>query len=98
MYLIKKILILQILLKGDNGLQITPFPAGHMMGGAVWRITKMGEEEVVYAVDFNHRKERHLNGCTFEGIGRPTLLITDAFNVLYAQPKHKQRDEQVFDF
>lgn len=59
---------LQILLKGDNGLQITPLPAGHMIGGAIWRITKMGDEEIVYAVDFNHKKERHLNGCTFEGI------------------------------
>jgi len=27
----------------------------------------MGEEEIVYAVDFNHKKERHLNGCTFDG-------------------------------
>lgn len=48
-------------------MQITPLPAGHMIGGAIWRITKMGDEEIVYAVDFNHRKERHLNGCTFEG-------------------------------
>ncbi|VDM96391.1 unnamed protein product [Thelazia callipaeda] len=82
-----------ILLKGDNGLQITPLPAGHMIGGAIWRITKMGDEEIVYAVDFNHRKERHLNGCTFDGIGRPNLLITDAFNALYSQPRRKQRDE-----
>lgn len=37
------------------------------MGGAIWRITKMGDEEIVYAVDFNHKKERHLNGCTFDG-------------------------------
>uniref|UniRef100_A0AAF5PLK9 Cleavage and polyadenylation specificity factor subunit 2 n=1 Tax=Wuchereria bancrofti TaxID=6293 RepID=A0AAF5PLK9_WUCBA len=84
-----------ILLKGDNGLQITPLPAGHMIGGAIWRITKMGDEEIVYAVDFNHRKERHLNGCTFEGIGRPNLLITDSFNALYNQPRRKQRDEQL---
>ncbi|KAF7638849.1 Cleavage and polyadenylation specificity factor subunit 2 [Meloidogyne graminicola] len=84
-----------ILLKGDNGFQITPFPAGHHIGGAIWRITKMGEEEIVYAVDFNHKKERHLNGCTFDGIGRPNLLITDAFNALYNQPKQKQRDENL---
>uniref|UniRef100_A0A915AJI3 Cleavage and polyadenylation specificity factor subunit 2 n=2 Tax=Parascaris univalens TaxID=6257 RepID=A0A915AJI3_PARUN len=84
-----------ILLKGDNGLQITPLPAGHMIGGAIWRITKMGDEEIVYAVDFNHKKERHLNGCTFEGIGRPNLMITDAFNALYNQPRRKQRDEQL---
>ncbi|VDK54435.1 unnamed protein product [Anisakis simplex] len=84
-----------ILLKGANGLQITPLPAGHMIGGAIWRITKMGDEEIVYAVDFNHKKERHLNGCSFEGIGRPNLMITDAFNAVYNQPRRKQRDEQL---
>uniref|UniRef100_A0A915EET8 Cleavage and polyadenylation specificity factor subunit 2 n=1 Tax=Ditylenchus dipsaci TaxID=166011 RepID=A0A915EET8_9BILA len=84
-----------ILLKGDNGLQITPYPAGHMIGGAIWRITKMGEEEIVYAVDFNHKKERHLNGASFDGIGRPNLLITDAFNADFVQQKRKQRDESL---
>ncbi len=55
----------------------------------------MGEEEIVYAVDFNHKKERHLNGCNFEGIARPNLLITDSFNALYKQPRRKDRDEEL---
>ena len=38
-----------------------------MIGGAIWKLTKMGDEEIVYAIDFNHKKERHLNGCTFDG-------------------------------
>lgn len=53
-----------------------PLPAGHMIGGAIWRISKMGDEEIVYAVDFNHRKERHLMGCTFDG---KYLLLLDSF-------------------
>lgn len=78
-------------LKGrSHGIQITPLPAGHMIGGTVWKISRQGEEEIVYAVDFNHKKERHLNGCTFEGIGRPSLLITDAHNALYQQVKRKK--------
>jgi cleavage and polyadenylation specificity factor subunit 2 len=87
--------LFQINLKGDNGLQIMPLIAGHILGGALWRITKMGEEEIVYAVDFNIRKERHLNGCTFDGVGRPNLFITDAFSALYTQPKPKMRDENL---
>jgi cleavage and polyadenylation specificity factor subunit 2 len=83
------------LLRGDNGLQITALPAGHMLGGSIWRITKMGDEEIVYAVDYNHKRERHLNGCTFDGVGRPALMITDAFNALYNQPRRKNRDEQL---
>lgn len=40
-----------------HGLSITPVPAGHMIGGTIWKIVKDGEEEIVYAVDFNHKRE-----------------------------------------
>uniref|UniRef100_A0A8C6KAJ4 Cleavage and polyadenylation specificity factor subunit 2 n=1 Tax=Nothobranchius furzeri TaxID=105023 RepID=A0A8C6KAJ4_NOTFU len=81
-------------LKGKgHGLSITPLPAGHMIGGTIWKIVKDGEEEIVYAVDFNHKREIHLNGCTLESISRPSLLITDSFNATYVQPRRKQRDE-----
>ena len=46
-------------LKGKgHGLQITPLSAGHMIGGTIWKIVKDGEEEIVYMVDFNNKKER----------------------------------------
>uniref|UniRef100_A0A4W3HDU5 Cleavage and polyadenylation specificity factor subunit 2 n=1 Tax=Callorhinchus milii TaxID=7868 RepID=A0A4W3HDU5_CALMI len=45
-------------LKGKgHGLSITPLPAGHMIGGTIWKIVKDGEEEIVYGVDFNHKRE-----------------------------------------
>ncbi|CAG2100502.1 unnamed protein product [Medioppia subpectinata] len=85
-----------IALKGKGqGLTITPLPAGHMIGGTIWRIVKDGEEDIVYAVDFNHKKERHLNGCVLETISRPSLLITDAFNANYVQERRRKRDEQL---
>uniref|UniRef100_A0A8C3ADF8 Cleavage and polyadenylation specificity factor subunit 2 n=1 Tax=Cyclopterus lumpus TaxID=8103 RepID=A0A8C3ADF8_CYCLU len=81
-------------LKGKgHGLSITPLPAGHMIGGTIWKIVKDGEEEIIYAVDFNHKREIHLNGCILESISRPSLLITDSFNAKYVQPRRKQRDE-----
>lgn len=43
--------------KGE-GIVIAPHVAGHLLGGTVWKITKDGED-VIYAVDFNHRKERY---------------------------------------
>ncbi|XP_017551173.1 cleavage and polyadenylation specificity factor subunit 2 [Pygocentrus nattereri] len=83
-------------LKGKgHGLSITPLPAGHMIGGTIWKIVKDGEEEIIYAVDFNHKREIHLNGCSLETISRPSLLITDSFNATYVQPRRKQRDEQL---
>lgn len=80
----------------DNGfgLQITALPAGHMIGGTIWRILKDGEEEFIYATDYNHHIERHLNSCALDLISKPTLLITDAFNVLQA-PKRRSQNEKL---
>ncbi|KAK8393691.1 hypothetical protein O3P69_006784 [Scylla paramamosain] len=77
------------------GLSISAQPAGHMIGGAIWRIIKDGEGDIVYAVDFNHKKERHLGGCELDKISRPSLLITDAFNSSYRQERRRHRDEKL---
>ncbi|RZF43077.1 hypothetical protein LSTR_LSTR001255 [Laodelphax striatellus] len=82
-------------MKGKGfGLTIVPLPAGHMIGGTVWKIMKIGEEDIIYAVDFNHKKERHLNGCELE-FQRPSLLITDASNATYQQARRRTRDEKL---
>lgn len=83
-----------ISLKGKGeGIVITPIPAGHMIGGAIWKIVKDGEEDIVYAVDFNHKKERHLNSCDIDKIQRPSLLITDGYNATHKQMRRRNRDE-----
>lgn len=61
----------------------------------MWKIMKVGEEDIIYAVDFNHKKERHLNGCELEKLQRPSLLITDAFNATYQQARRRTRDEKL---
>ena len=48
-----------------------------LLGGAVWKVHKEAED-VGYTVDYNHRKEKHLNGTALEALNRPSLLITDA--------------------
>lgn len=78
-----------------NGITITPYAAGHMIGGTMWKIVKDGEEDIIYAVDYNHKKERHLNGAVLETLSRPSLLITDAFNVLNVQTRRRERDSQL---
>uniref|UniRef100_A0A7I4EGV0 Cleavage and polyadenylation specificity factor subunit 2 n=1 Tax=Physcomitrium patens TaxID=3218 RepID=A0A7I4EGV0_PHYPA len=81
--------------KGE-GMTITPYAAGHLLGGTIWKITK-DTEEIIYAVDFNHRKERHLNKTVLENFVRPAVLITDAYNALNNQPPRKQRDQEFID-
>ena len=44
-----------------SAITVTPLAAGHMVGGTIWKINKE-TEEIVYAVDFNHKTERHLGG------------------------------------
>ncbi|RKP00996.1 hypothetical protein CXG81DRAFT_26300 [Caulochytrium protostelioides] len=50
-----------------HGITVTPYPAGHTLGGSVWRIEKDGEV-IVYAVDYNHRRELHLDGTALLAI------------------------------
>lgn len=77
------------------GITVTAYAAGHMLGGAVWKVHKEAED-VVYAVDYNHRKEKHLNGTALEAINRPSLLITDACNAGRAPPV-KSRDNDMVE-
>jgi cleavage and polyadenylation specificity factor subunit 2 len=78
------------------GITVTAYAAGHMLGGAVWKVHKEAED-VVYAVDYNHRKERHLDGTALSAaINRPSLLITDAFNAQGAPPA-KSRDNDMVE-
>lgn len=81
--------------KGE-GIVITPYAAGHMIGGTMWKITKE-TEEILYAVDFNHSRERHLEGTVLETFSRPTVLITDAYNILTKSEPRRTRDDMLFD-
>ncbi|KAK4535068.1 hypothetical protein CDCA_CDCA03G1093 [Cyanidium caldarium] len=76
-----------------QGVQATPYPAGHLLGGAVWKLQKESEE-IVYCVDVNHRRERLLNGCAMlpQLISKPSHLIVGASGVLTAPSQKKESD------
>ena len=60
-------------------MSVTAFAAGHLVGGAVWQVLTPNEEQVIYAVHWNHRKDRHLKRADLDGrFSRPAVLITDA--------------------
>eukprot|EP00658_Telonema_sp_P-2_P059075 TRINITY_DN4776_c0_g1_i1.p1 TRINITY_DN4776_c0_g1~~TRINITY_DN4776_c0_g1_i1.p1 ORF type:complete len:493 (+),score=108.85 TRINITY_DN4776_c0_g1_i1:105-1583(+) len=85
-----------ISLSGNGqGITITPIEAGHSVGGTIWKICKEAEE-IVYAVDFNHKSERHLNGAKLQLIKQPTHLITDAYNGLVSHSStNKEREKSM---
>ncbi|KAG8825638.1 hypothetical protein FRC17_008585 [Serendipita sp. 399] len=89
-----------------QGITITPFAAGHTIGGTVWKIRSPLAGTIVYAVNLNHLKERHLDGSVltlssgghvFEPLARPDVLITDAERALTIGGKRKERDKVLID-
>ena len=44
-----------------EGFTITAVAAGHLIGGCAWRITTPEDEDIVYAVHYNHRKQVRRN-------------------------------------
>ena len=81
--------------KASSCITVTAYAAGHTLGGALWKVAK-DAEDVIYAVDYNHRKEKHLNGTSLESFSRHLFLITDAFNARGAPPA-KTRDADLMD-
>lgn len=75
------------------GIEVTPSCAGHLLGGAFWHVRK-DTESIIYAVDFNHASERHLNGALLNApqLHRPSALITDASNALVTAVKRSVQD------
>lgn len=81
---------------GDTTISVTPYCAGHSLGGCFWRVVRE-TEDIVYAVDVNHRKEAHLMGTVLEQFPRPSVLITDSLNGLQGQQQdRKTRDRNFF--
>ncbi|THH11733.1 hypothetical protein EW145_g469 [Phellinidium pouzarii] len=73
-----------------QGLTITAFNAGHTLGGTMWKIRSPSAGTILYAVDLNHLKERHLDG---------TVLLKKSWHwwVNNISCRKKDRDAQLID-
>jgi cleavage and polyadenylation specificity factor subunit 2 len=60
--------------RGNFEIEVTPYNAGHMIGGCFWRL-KCGMDEIIYVSHYNHTKERHLEAGILATLQRPMLLI-----------------------
>ncbi|KAF9958865.1 cleavage and polyadenylation specificity factor subunit 2 [Mortierella alpina] len=87
-----------------KGITITASSAGHTVGGTVWKISK-DTESILYAVDYNHRRDKHLDASVLlqsdgnapQEFQRPSLMITDAFNAEQIQPSRMSRDKALLE-
>ncbi|KAJ7094593.1 beta-lactamase-like protein [Mycena belliarum] len=89
-----------------QGLTITPFNAGHTVGGTIWKIRSPSSGTILYAVNMNHMRERHLDGTVlmrqstggvFEPLARPDVLITDAERTSVISSRRRDRDAALID-
>lgn len=48
----------------------------HMIGGAIWKIFKDDAEEIIYAVDYNISKERHVPQAQIEVLAQGSRPVT----------------------
>ena len=47
-----------------------------MIGGAIWKIFKDDAEEIIYAVDYNISKERHVPQAQIEVLAQGSRPVT----------------------
>eukprot|EP00002_Diphylleia_rotans_P017896 TRINITY_DN3473_c0_g1_i5.p1 TRINITY_DN3473_c0_g1~~TRINITY_DN3473_c0_g1_i5.p1 ORF type:complete len:629 (-),score=117.29 TRINITY_DN3473_c0_g1_i5:599-2485(-) len=78
----------------NSFIKIRSQAAGHSVGGAFWEISNE-IDKIIYAVDYNHQRDRHLNRTVLETFTQPTLLITDAINALEPKIRRREIDEQI---
>ena len=73
-----------------QGFTITPFAAGHLVGGCAWRITTPEDEDIVYAVHYNHRKQ----ACTACMLTLLSLRVPSSFpDPVSSSPKMAFQDK-----
>ena len=76
-----------------RGVALCAYPAGHSLGGCVWRLV-VGAEEVVYASHWNNRQERHLPPADLGQLARPSVLIAHAGCAQRAAPPPRPAREK----
>lgn len=81
-----------------SGVSVVAHRAGRLVGSSIWKIFTE-TEEVVYAIHYNHAKDRHLDGTEIaERFKRPSILITDSYNATYNEPSSlRKRERELVD-
>lgn len=84
-----------------DGFIITPYNAGHTLGGTLWKIQR-DQESILYAVDWNHSRDSHLNGAFLQSNGKildaltkPSIMICGS-KVSERPSTLKRRKENLF--
>eukprot|EP00775_Hariotina_reticulata_P005494 gene5494-5729_t len=84
---------LQATVKVCEGVHVTAYCAGHVLGAAVLHV-QAGEQSVVYTGDFNTVPDRHLPGASVPKL-RPSLLISESTYATSLREGRRTRERQL---
>ncbi|WFD34756.1 hypothetical protein MCUN1_001600 [Malassezia cuniculi] len=88
------------------GLVLSAYGAGHSLGGTVWKLRSPSVGTIVMAIDWNHNRERHIDGTALlatageqrgDAVGRPDVLITSIERGLLVNARRKECDAALLD-
>ncbi|AFN82969.1 putative cleavage and polyadenylation [Encephalitozoon romaleae SJ-2008] len=74
-----------------NNVEVCAYNSGNSIGGCLYKISK-GAEKIVVGFNMNHRKENHLDGIGFSGIGDCSLCVVNGNHVLAENVSIAKRD------
>ncbi|CAO1622599.1 unnamed protein product [Sympodiomycopsis kandeliae] len=96
-----------------SSLSLTAHSAGHTLGGTVWKIRSPTSGTLVLAIDWNHVKERHIDGSgVIEGAASATnrrgqeeaagtkraeMLVTSGAAIGKINSRRKDKDKKLLD-
>lgn len=84
------------------GTTLTAYNAGHSLGGALWKLRSPDQGTILFALDWNHNRERHLDGAALmphagdaskgAELRRADVLVTSIGRGRVTNLKRKERD------
>ncbi|PWN19876.1 hypothetical protein BCV69DRAFT_313612 [Microstroma glucosiphilum] len=91
-----------------SSLSLSAHSAGHTLGGTVWKLRSPTSGTVVLAIDWNHVKERHIDGsgvidavssqaAEAAGTKRADLFVTSGAAVDKINLRRKDKDKRLLD-
>lgn len=70
--------------------------SGHSLGGSLWQIQK-DIDTILYAVDINHKKENHIDGCNLSHMKKNFLFLANCDFVGECPISRKNKEKAIHD-
>lgn len=79
-----------------KNLVFTAHNSGNTIGGTIWDI-KIGCENLIIALDINHKRENHIDGADIKLFNKNNIILTNCNYMNSPCLERKKRDEIILD-